>query len=220
MPPKRLRPFGRTKAIERMIDEFLDIVSEAGIVFEQGIALCVDRPEDVEACEQKVTQLRELEHRGDLLRMRVETDLYTNMLIPESRGDVLSLLDALDGLTDAFEADFVSLTIEQPEIPDEVKGDFKDLVTAVVKSVEYTVLASRAFFRDLGTVRDHVHKIGFYESDADRVAIRLKRHVFGSSLPLERKTHLRDWVDSIDCIADAAENVGDRLSIFAIKRSL
>jgi len=214
-----LRPFGRTKAIERQIDEFLDIVSEAGIVFEQGVALFIDRSGE-EACEQKVAQLRELEHRGDLLRMRVETDLYTNMLIPESRGDVLSLLDALDDLTDGFEADFVSLTIEQPEIPDDVKADFKDLVSAVVKSVEYTVMASRAFFRDLGAVRDHVHKIGFYESDADRVAIRIKRNVFGSGLPLERKTHLRDWVDAIDCIADAAENVGDRLSIFAIKRSL
>lgn len=219
MAPKRLMPFGRTKAIERQIDEFLDIVSEAGIVFEQGVVLFVDRPDD-EACQQKVAQLKDLEHRGDHLRMGIETDLYTNMLIPESRGDVLSLLDALDDLTDGFEADFVSFIIEQPEIPDDVKADFKDLVSAVVKSVEHTVTASRAFFRDPGSVRDHVHKIGFYESDADRVAIRIKRHVFGSGLPLERKIHLRDWVNAIDSIADDAEDVGDRLSIYAIKRSL
>ncbi len=219
MASKKLTPFGTMKAIERQIDEFLDIVSEAGIVFEQGVMLFVDRPSD-DACQQKVDQLQELENRGDQLRIGIETDLYTNMLIPESRGDVLHLLDALDDLTDGFETNFLNLTIEQPKIPDAVKGEFKELASTVVKSVEYTVLASRAFFRDLKAVRDHVHKIGFYESDADRVAIGIKRQAFESDLPLDRKIHLRDWVNCIDRIADDAENVGDHLSIFAIKRSL
>jgi uncharacterized protein Yka (UPF0111/DUF47 family) len=47
----------------------------------------------------------------------------------------------------------------------------------------------------------------------------MKKDIFGSSLPLERKLHLRDLVDTIDLLADEAENVGDRLSIYTIKRS-
>jgi predicted phosphate transport protein (TIGR00153 family) len=207
------------RAIERQIDEFLDIVSEAGIVFEQGITLFMDHS-SADVVLQKVDQLQELENRGDQLRIGIETDLYTNMLIPESRGDVLHLLDALDDLTDGFETNFLNLTLEQPDIPETIKGDLKELTSTVVKCVEHTVLASRAFFRDLKAVRDHVHKIGFYESEADAVAIRIKRLVFGSDLPLDRKMHLRDWVDCIDRIADNSENAGDHLSIFAIKRSL
>jgi len=86
--------------------------------------------------------------------------------------------------------------------------------------VESTVQAARAFFTNLTAVRDHIHKIRFFEREADRIAIGLRKNFFESDLPLERKIHLRDLVRSIERLTDEAENVGDSLSIYAIKRSL
>lgn len=214
----RLLPFGRTKEIEEQINEFLDKVSEAGLVFETGIDCYVTRGVG-EECEDKLRQIRDLEHRGDELRRSIETALYAELLIPDFRGDVLSLLEDLDTLLGMLKDTLRSVLIERHEIPGECKNDLKDLVSATVHSVESTVQASRAFFTDLASVRDHIHKIGFYEREADKVAIRLKKNVFLSELPLERKMHLRDLVGSIDWVADEAENVGDRLAIYAIKRT-
>jgi predicted phosphate transport protein (TIGR00153 family) len=112
-----------------------------------------------------------------------------------------------------------SILIEQHDVPPDCKDDIKELVSASVKSVECTVNASRAFFSDLTSVRDHIHKIGFYEREADKIAIRLKKAFFYAEGPLDRKMHLRDLVTSIEEIADEAENVGDRLTIFCIKRA-
>lgn len=219
MPETRSSLFGKTKTLENQIDQFLDKASEAGIVFEQGIE-CYLKSGMSEACEDRLRQLAELEYRCDDLRRSTETVLYTEMLIPDARGDVLSLLDAVDSLIDAFKSTLLGVTIEQPEIPEETKSGFADLTSTVVKCVEYTILATRAFFRDINVVRDHIHKIGFYESESDKTSIRLKEEIFRSELPFERKMHIRDYINALDIIADEAEDVGDHLSIYTIKRSL
>lgn len=211
--------FAGTRQIESEIDEFLDKVSEAGMVYESA---CLDfvHQGPGEACRLRLDQLTQLESRGDELRRRVETALYTQMLIPESRGDVLSLLDHLDELLDRYKRNFMSLTIERPSVPPEFHDDFAALVAVVVKSIESSVLASRAYFRDAPSIRDHVHKIGYFEKEADQVALRLKQAIFDSGLPLAEKLHLRYHVDLADQLADEAERVGDHLSISALKRSL
>ncbi len=201
------------------MNEFLDIISEAGMVFEMGFTSYLANG-FCQACEEKLKQVSELEHRGDDLRRNIETALYTELLIPDSRGDVLSLLEDLDDLLGCMKTNLLGITIEEPDIREEYINDLRELVSLAVKSVETTVVATRAFFTDFTSVRDHIHKIGFYEREADKIAIRLKKNIFLSGLPLDRKMHLRDSVDTVDRLADEAENVGDRLSIYAIKRSL
>ena len=218
MARMKLLPFRRTKEIEKQIDDFLDKVSQAGLAFEMGVGCYLSQGVS-ESCEEKWNQVSELEHQGDDLRRIIETALYTDLLIPDFRGDVLSLLEDLDELLDMMKSTLRSILIEKHDVPTESKDDIKELVSASVKSVECTVNASRAFFSDLTSVRDHIHKIGFYEREADKVAIRLKRAFFESEGSLDRKMHLRDLVASIEEIADEAENVGDRLSIYCIKRA-
>ena len=140
------------------------------MVFELGVGAYLD---DCTGCEERLKQISELEHRNDELRRSIETALYTEMLIPDFRGDVLSLLEDLDSLLDDLKSTLLSITIERPDVPEETKKEYTELISVVVKSVESTVLASRAFFTDINSVRDHIHKIGFYEREADKVAIRM-----------------------------------------------
>ena len=219
MAEMKLSVFGKTKALVGQIDEFLDKVSEGAMVFEQGLASYMDSGAG-ECCEEKLEQIRALKDRASELCRTVDRSLYTEMLLPDSRGDVLSLLDDLYELLDDLKDCFVDVTVERPDVPDELKAEFKSLVSSVVNSVEYTVQAARAFFRDFQAVRDHIHKIGFYEEEADNVSLRLKTDIFQSDLPLARKLHLTQWVDAIEQVSDAADDVGDRLAIYAIKRSL
>lgn len=219
MAEMRLSLFGKTRALESQIDEFLDKVSEGGMVFEQGVASYIDNGVDG-TCEEKLEQIRELKGRGSELCLAVDRSLYTEMLLPDLRGDVLALLGDLYELLDDLKDCFVDMTIERPDFPDELKDELKGLVSSVVKSVEYTVQAARAFFRDFLAVRDHIHKIGFYEEEADKVSLRLKTDIFRSDLPLDRKLHLSRWVDAFERVSDVADDVGDRLAIYAIKRSL
>jgi predicted phosphate transport protein (TIGR00153 family) len=219
MPEIKVSPFRTTRMIQRQIDQFLDKVSEAGLLLEEGVHHYLRQGCD-ETVLDRYERVHTLEHDGDQLRHDIETTLYTEMLIPESRGDVLSLLDDLDGLLDGVKKRYHTLTIEQPEVPEELVEDAIALASIVTRCIETTVSASRAYFRDPGSVRDYIHKIGFYESEADEVVTRLHKSIFASSLSMGRKILLRDGLLAIDDLADLAEDTGDRLAIYAVKRSI
>lgn len=219
MNQNKLALFGKTKAMEAMIDNFLDKVSEGGMRFEQGIASYVDGA-TAERLTDQAAQLRATEGEGHRLRLVIETDLYTEMLIPDFRADVLSLLEDLNYLLGLVEDIFLAITVEEPVIEDAFKADFKVLASAAVKTMESAILGARAFFRNISAVRDHLGKVSFHEEECDQCATRLKRDIFGSDLGLDRKMHLRYFVDKIDNLADEAEDVGDWLAIYSIKRAL
>ncbi|MFQ6024587.1 MAG: DUF47 domain-containing protein [Acidiferrobacterales bacterium] len=216
---KATRFFGRTRALESQIDEFLDKVSEAGLVFSRAMKRYLEHGTDDEF-DGFLKQVAQVEHRGDDLRRTIETELYAQTLIPDFRGDVLRLLEDMDNLVNIYEANFYRFSIEKPEIPVEYHQDFRDLTETVVTCVESVVFAARAFFRDIETVRDHNSKVMFYETQADKISTKLKRAVFASNLELAHKTQLRYFVERVDELANEAEDIADALAIYAIKRQL
>ena len=88
----------------------------------------------------------------------------------------------------------------------------------VVKAVDELGLGARAFFRSPHDVPAYNHKVRLYEKEADIIGSNLKRAIFDSDLDLATKLHLREFVEQIDSVADVAEDVSDRLAIYAIKR--
>lgn len=212
-------PFKRTRLIEGQIDEYLDKLSEAGMLFEKAFCRYVTHGPDEEV-EHTFEQLSAAEKRGDELRREIERVLYTEMLLPEARGDVLSLFDELDNVLDELKHSLQGFLIEHPVFPDDIRKDMRELAGTVVQCVEELSVASRTYFRDPNAVRDRLHKVNFHESEADRIAIRVSKRIFESDLPLEQKRHLRSGVVAVDHIADEAQDVADRLAIFAVKRRL
>jgi len=216
---KPLSLFGGTKSLERRIDEFLDKVTEAGLIFSRAVNLYLDKG-PCEEFEAFLQQGAEVEQRGDVLRRDIETRLYEQTLIPELRGDVLTLLEHIDNIINIYEANLFRFSIQSPAIPADCHAGYSKLTETVVTSVESLVMASRSFFRDLNSVRDHISKVIFYESEADRISTELQRKVFAGDLPLSNKRHLIYFVEHIDELANAAEDVADDISIYAIKRKV
>ena len=209
--------FSGTRALENQIGEFLDKVTEAGLVFEKAVAIYL--AEGVNgAYDSFLDQEQEIESREDALRRSIESELFARTLIPDLRADVMTLLEDTDGIVNMFEANLFRISIQQPEIPAEFHPGFRDLVETVIRCVESAVLAARAFFRDMNSVRDHAARTIFLESEADKLSTRLQRSVFSSDLPLERKIHLRYFIERIDDIANEAEDLADSLQIYTIKR--
>jgi uncharacterized protein Yka (UPF0111/DUF47 family) len=213
--------FAHTRSLELRIDEFLDKVAEGGIQFERGMVLLLERGLAPET-EEKLQQLIQLKERCNQLRRRVVDTLYSEMLIPEFRGDVLRLLSHLYGLVDALKNAFQEFLIAYAEVLNrrESLADVKDLVAVVVQSVQAAVLGARAFFRNPEAVRDHINQIRIHEAEADGITVRIKTALFASARTLDQKLLGRDALALIDGLADLAEEISDELSILAIKRAL
>jgi predicted phosphate transport protein (TIGR00153 family) len=213
-----LAPFGKTKALEAQIDEFLDIIVNGVLDMKRAVVAYLEG--DLEEFSRRIEGIVALERRADDIRKRTETTLYTHSLIPESRGDVLGLLENMDNVIDAAKHVLQSFEVQRPQIPEEYRKPFLEVTEHSIQSVENVVAASRCYFREVHRVRDFINKVDYYESEADHAGLKLKRMIFDSDMELAHKLHLRYYAEKLETLSDIAEAVGERLAIAAIKRTI
>ncbi len=211
--------FGQTKQLEREIDQFVDILSEVGLVFKSIVSLYLNNGNS-EKFDGMVEQVRGMESKADKITKEVERTLYEETLIPDARSDVLRLLEHMDELIGMYQGNCYHFSIQKPDFPKEFHEDLISLCETVVNCVESLCLTVRSFFRDTKSVRDNAHKVTFYEKESDIQFSSLARKIFDSDLPLDQKMHLRYFVEKIDRICDQAEDIADEIQIYAIKRSI
>jgi len=210
--------FRATKQLEAQIDDFLDAVNEGALVFKHGVKNYLEKNRS--EFSDRIIKISKMESKADELRRLIETQLYEHTLIPEHRGDVLGILESTDNVIDTMKETLFQFDVEIPEIPDGLIKYYIDLTEMSVLSTENLVIAIRAFFRDVKSVKDSLHKVIFYEKEADRIGDNLKREVFKMNLDLAHKFHLRYFALHIQNVSDRAEEVADRLAIYTIKRSM
>ena len=211
--------FGQTKKLEREIDHFVDILSEVGLMFKKIIPLYLSNGAS-DKFDEMVKQVSEMESKADKITKEVERTLYEETLIPDSRSDVLRLLEHMDELIGMYQGNCYHFSIQKPDFPKEFHEDLKNLTETVVNCVESLCLTVRSFFRDIKSVRDNAHKVTFYEKESDIQFSTLARKIFDADLTLDQKMHLRYFVEKIDRICDQAEDIADEIQIYAIKRAI
>jgi len=206
----------KTKELENQIENYLDIVLQGGLCFKEGVKYYLR--EQLDDFEKRLSDLDRMESDGDELRRTIESSLYAQTLIPESRGDVLGLLESTDRVLNTMAETLLQFSVEIPDILPDLHQAYLDLTDASINAVEALVQAIRAYFRDITAVRDHINKVQFHENESDKISEKIKRQVFRSDIRLSHKIHMRYFAYHIENIADEAEDVCDRLAIATIKR--
>lgn len=212
--------FQRARKIEGNIDKYLDNITKAILTFDQGIKEYFKGNFDL--FEDKFKEASALESDSDELRREIKYTLYRDLLIPDSRGDVLGLLETLDDVIDVTEEVLREFSIERPTVLADYKEDFLSLTEMSVKTAQELVSASRSFFREITQVHDYITQVHYWEHEADKVEERIKRKVFSSDKidKLSYKVQVRYFAERISLLADTAEDVAERLDVYTIKRSI
>lgn len=208
--------FRQSRELEGQIDEYLDLIIQGGLLFRQGVKCYLDHRLD--EFEDRLLQLRASEQRADHLRRAIESKLYLHTLIPDARGDVLGLLESADEVLNMITVTLLRFSVEAPELQDDLNPLFQDLADNAIATVEAMVSGTRAYFRDLAAVRDHISRAQGHREETNRIAETYTRTVFRRELRLSHKNQLRYFVTHTEKVAEDAENVCDRLAIATIKR--
>jgi hypothetical protein len=213
-----LNMFKSSSAVITQIEEFFNLIDQSGLVFAGGIKAYLrgNRVDFVNAMDRA----KEMEEKADDLRRTVQDALYRHSLMPDFRGDVLHLMELMDDLIDIAKENLIQFNVENPYIPPEIHEDFLELAHTSVKAVESIVLSARTFFRDPHAVKDLLHRVYFYEKEADRMSNRIKQTVYNDlpDLDLSQKNHIRHFVNQAEDLSDVSEKIADLLSVLAIKR--
>ncbi len=211
--------FTRTRNLEHKIDTIHDKLIEMSLIFKEAIEIYLieGRSENYRKTSKKV---KEIEHDSDTLRRQIEIELYTQNIVPDLRGNILELVENMDKVANLFDEVVHKFYIEQPHIPTDYHEMFKRLVRQVCDCSENMAICSRAYFRDLSTLRDYSQKAYLCEQQSDKTANKLRRAIFESDLSLAEKMQLSTFIEEVADIADLAEDCIDALLIFAIKREI
>ena len=145
------------------------------------------------------------------------------MLIPDSRADVLNIVEEIDTITDLAKEVIYEISIEKPKIPVNLESDFLELVENSAKAVDMLVKAVRAFFQEISQVNNYVNKVHFFEHQVDKNEERIKRKIFSEEcqeIEIAYKMQLRYFIEEIAALSDQAEMVSEDISVAAIKRKI
>lgn len=211
--------FSQTRALENKIDTFHDKLIEAAAIFRKSIKIFLseDSHDEYKAINK---QIKVIEHEADKLRRDIESDLYSQNLLPNLQADILQLVEGLDKINNRFDDVIYKFYIEQPQIPQKYHNKLIELCHQVADCAENMAIASRAFFKDLSTVRDYSHKVYILEQESDDTYNDIKKAIFNSDMDLANKLQLDLLITEVAAIADIAEDCADELLIFALKRDV
>jgi len=213
--------FGRSKELEIKITEYLDLVNRGSLTFKRDLNRYIKK--NFALFEESLNDIKEIENDADDHQKDIKYKLYKYMLIPESRADVLTIIEEIDTITDLAKEVIFEISIEQPIIPDELENDFLELVENSTEAVDMLVKAVRAFFEEISQVNDYVNKVHFFEHQADKNEERLKRKIFSDQfekIDIAHKIQLRYFIEEIAALSDQAETVSEDVSVAAIKRRI
>ena len=210
----------KSKDLQNLINKYIDVVEKCALVFEEGVRCYINWKE--ERFENYYKDMVALENQADEFRHDIKFKLYSYMLIPESRGDVLGVIETLDDVVDVCKKVMEQLSIEKPDIPESLRPGYLELSELSSKTMLELVKATRAFFTEIKLVENYINKVHFYEHEADKLEESLKRKIFEHRdiAYLSVKMHLRYFVEKIVLPSDMAESVAERLSVYVIKRRL
>ena len=174
-----------------------------------------------ESFDFQVDRTHKAESKADDIRRKVEFELYAKALLPESRGDILGLLETVDRVLTEAERTLYEIKLQEIDIPADLRPVFAQLVDVSCACCDALDKAVRLVFVDHGKLDaalELTQQVDDLESESDHLERRLIRMIFKLNTPTGDKVLLKDLVQVLGRVADRAENVANRVRLASVKR--
>ncbi|MDY0091614.1 MAG: DUF47 family protein [Candidatus Vecturithrix sp.] len=209
----------RERTIEQLMDQYLEEMRTCLNLFKDAVCTMLEDSTS-QAAADLVLQVDRAESRCDDLRRQIEMELYGKALMPESRGDLLGLLEALDKVPNKAEELVYDIHLQRVVFPNTLRDQFCTLVEKNVYCVQVLYEAASAIFRDIDAVFSLTEAIRQIENEIDELERQLIREVFKIEERLSYQNLMHRIIRGICDISDKSQNVSERLAILAVKRQI
>lgn len=203
--------------VEELFSNQFDILKKITDEFYRFITDYLDPGKKI---DEKNYQINELEHQGDNIRRNIETNIEKGAFIPLYREDYITLSEMIDSILNRVQSTFLQIILTRLEFPSTIH---KDLLALTKVSVEASNPISE-IFQFLGEPieksKQMFDDIEQKEHDADMIERNLIREIFTLDIEYAHKLHLKELIERIASLSDLAEDVGDRMQIMVVKRTI
>ncbi|MEW6671478.1 MAG: DUF47 family protein [Thermodesulfobacteriota bacterium] len=210
--------FKKQSHVERLIYDYLDTLQSTQKNFLNALEACLLNGVFCENFEYLIIQTHKFESRADDIREEVKSLMYEKALIPESRGDIMLLLDSIDIIPHLFEKVLYSIQTQKLTLPDFIIPDTKELIKISLECCDLMIREVIALFKKNERIRDLLTQIDSNESHCDHIERRIIIKIFDAAIDPFQKLQLKELIGLIGEISDQADRVSKRINIINIKR--
>ena len=171
-----------------------------------------------ERFEYYVQEVDKTEERADELRRKVEWEMYSKALIPESRGDILGFLETMDKIPNKAESLLNQIKLQKLEFPKELNQNLERIVALSCEAIQLVYEAATRLIRRNGGIHKLADKIDVKETECDHAEQDTIEKIFSMDIEKADMILLKEFIIELGNLSDRAEDVSDRLTILSVKR--
>ncbi|MEJ2726061.1 MAG: DUF47 family protein [Deltaproteobacteria bacterium] len=209
--------FKKQRQIESLIYSYLENLRITQQRFSEALGLCLDHSTNG-TFTFLTEQTHKFESKADDIREEISTLMYAKALLPESRGDIMRLLEEVDVIPRILETVLYMIKTQKLSIPDFVVPDIEKLVSVSLASFDLMLRQVENLFKRRHEIRALVTTIDYNESECDHIQRRIITKIFDSDLDPFLKMQLKELISCIGEISDQADRVSKRVNIISMKR--
>ena len=165
-----------------------------------------------------IEQTHKVESRADDLRDETNELMYSRALIPESREDIMALLERVDEIPRSFEQILNMVRTQNITFPAFMNLDIQELIRVSIESCDLMARQIEVMMKKKEGIRALMATIDQHESHCDHIERRLIIKLFESDLEPFLKLQLKEIVVVMGEISDQADRVSKRINIMTMKR--
>lgn len=209
--------FKKQLQIESLIYDYLDNLKMSMQHFSEALNACLK--DGVSSDFDFLTkQTHKFESKADDIREEIKALMYGKALIPESRGDIMGLLESMDQIPRILELILHMIETQKLAIPDFIVMDIKELVEISLDSCDLLLKQVSSLFKKNEDLENLVTTVDHNESHCDHIERRIITKVFDSDIDPFQKLQLKDMIIQMGEISDQADRVSKRINIISMKR--
>lgn len=165
-----------------------------------------------------VEHTNKMESQADNIRKKIEWEMYSKALLPESRGDLLGFLETMDKIPNKAESVLYQIQLQRLSLPEELRKNLERIVDLSCESIQLVYEAAVNFISQKGEIYRLADKIDIKESECDHAERDTITKIFMMDIDSAEKILLKELVIELGAITDRVEDVAARLTILSVKR--
>lgn len=209
--------FKKELQLEKLIYNYLENIGMIQKHFVKAMNICLKEGASDDFCFL-VDQTHKFESRADDLRDEINELMYSRALIPESREDIMALLERVDEIPRSFEQILNMIRTQQIFFPEFLVLDIQELIRVSMESCDLMAKQIDVMIKKKEGIRTLMSTIDQNESHCDHIERRIIVKLFKSDLEPFLKLQLKELVIVLGEISDQVDRVSKRVNIMTMKR--
>jgi hypothetical protein len=209
--------FKKEQQLESLITQYLENLTRTQEHFVKAMDTCLDEG----LCGEfafLIEQTHKFESKADEIKEDINVLMYSRALIPESREDIMNLLEQVECIPRIFELILHLIRSQKLKLPEFIMLDVKDLIRISVESCDLMVKQIDLMLNNRQGIRALMSTIDHNESHCDHIERSLMIKVFESNIDRIDKLQLKELIIAMGEISDQADRISKRVNILNLKR--